>query len=1191
MMIDKKIKDVVDKITSSGVMSQTDYEKLLKTAHSDDDLDSKNQQHLSKIEQFLAEGKLILSQNESHSSSSKFDYPKSFWFKLTLLAFFVFTFVASIGYNLFSAYQQESIYIAVVGPMSEEAGQEMYKAAQLVVDDTNKQGGINGKKLELLVHDDQNNIQRSIEIAREIAKDERILAVIGHRISDTSRVAGPIYKDNQIPAVTATATSLSITTGNDWYFRVSFDNKLQADVTALYISEILKQKEVSIIRDESEYGRNLSTLFQEKWENHLVHKIKNIWSFDRETENLDEELENIVFAVNKAENVGVLFIAAPFKEAYLIIKKIKELGLNNPIVGGDTLTTGSFQALLKQQENSGQSIDFYGVHAISNFMFDIANEKAGRFQHDFFEKYGNTPNNEAAACYDAVGIVVEAITLLGTESDELSIQEQRHLVQQNLAGFNSAKNSFQGTTGQLFFDEHGNAIKPVTISLYENNQLIPSMLQLMPLYDNSQIPNLAEAINKRKILIDVPYDYSLVTYYKKLGLVYTGIDLKEIKNFDPNTLIYDLEFDIWFRFDKNAPIDAPVEDIEFLNAAEPIVLGKPIEEQKVKGYNYKRYHVQGKFRANYNFGPILLHHYGLGMSFRHRYLTKDTLMFVPDSLGMGLSDSPFIEQVKEHNLLELIKGWALYNASFFQDSLLVSSFGKPQVLESQGAFSNFSRFNMNIEIQKEKYSIRRHLSYTTAYYIALVAIIGLASYLFLEALGMMTLTSPLAWFLKVSLTILLLLSGEVLFINILLDLEMTKHLDWVEIGFSISWWFAFAWFINLAIFYFIWLPLERRAQRSVPSIAKIFVNLFFYVVAFLGVIGVVLGKPITSLLATSGLIAMIIGLAVKANISNIFSGIAINLEKSFRVGDRVKINALDEGHVIDMNWRTTRILTGDNCVVSIPNATAAEAIVKNYNYPDKKLCNSVSILVKIDHVPAYVKKIMIDVALSVEGIASSPPPFARFKGMADYAAQYNVVYFVNDYGIRQKVEEALWEKLWEALHNVGVNFVPPTYELNVAKYTVPYKFLTPQTILNKVDLFKGLPDSLKERLSELFQQRHFLAGMTLVKQGEINHRFYFIVEGVVGVHGQLQGANNLEIRRLGAGEYFGEASLLAERSCAYRYLAKTDLNVYTIDKKDFTLLTEQESEQLQESFNQYLVHKEAVRRSERIEEEEEGSEE
>ena len=108
------------------------------------------------------------------------------------------------------------------------------------------------------------------------------------------------------------------------------------------------------------------------------------------------------------------------------------------------------------------------------------------------------------------------------------------------------------------------------------------------------------------------------------------------------------------------------------------------------------------------------------------------------------------------------------------------------------------------------------------------------------------------------------------------------------------------------------------------------VAFIIYTVAFFMIVAVVFGKTISGLLATSGVLAMFIGLAIQMNISNIFSGLVINLERPFKIGDMVKIDG-HLGKMENMNWRTTRICSVWNWSVTIPNHQAAETIIMNYS--------------------------------------------------------------------------------------------------------------------------------------------------------------------------------------------------------------------------------------------------------------------
>jgi len=134
-------------------------------------------------------------------------------------------------------------------------------------------------------------------------------------------------------------------------------------------------------------------------------------------------------------------------------------------------------------------------------------------------------------------------------------------------------------------------------------------------------------------------------------------------------------------------------------------------------------------------------------------------------------------------------------------------------------------------------------------------------------------------------------------------------------------------------------------------------------------------KPITSLLATSGVVTIVIGLAIQMNLSNIFSGIALNIDRSLRIGDWVKIGDFDEGKVVNINWRVTQIKTRRDYILSIPNSTISTSNIHNFSYPDAQYWLLVRVPIEHQHDPRKVEEILLKAVLSVEQGEMSYPVF------------------------------------------------------------------------------------------------------------------------------------------------------------------------------------------------------------------------
>lgn len=166
-----------------------------------------------------------------------------------------------------------------------------------------------------------------------------------------------------------------------------------------------------------------------------------------------------------------------------------------------------------------------------------------------------------------------------------------------------------------------------------------------------------------------------------------------------------------------------------------------------------------------------------------------------------------------------------------------------------------------------------------------------------------------------------------------------SYLEVILIVFNVLWWLIPAFLIDKAIDIFFWKPLEEKTGQNIPTLVHRMLTLVIYSLAIFGVIAYVFKQPITSLLATSGLAMTIIGLAIQINISNVFSGLALNLEKAFKVGDYIQVYGGDNigenisGYVVDINWRATRIRSTAGNIVVIPNSVINDKTVINYMMP------------------------------------------------------------------------------------------------------------------------------------------------------------------------------------------------------------------------------------------------------------------
>ena len=139
--------------------------------------------------------------------------------------------------------------------------------------------------------------------------------------------------------------------------------------------------------------------------------------------------------------------------------------------------------------------------------------------------------------------------------------------------------------------------------------------------------------------------------------------------------------------------------------------------------------------------------------------------------------------------------------------------------------------------------------------------------------------------------------------------------------FGVCLWLTLAWFTIRILNELVWpLLFEQRLGYTIPRLFKDFVHLIVLAIAVGTIVSVVFEKSLTGFLAASGVLGFILGFALRSLIADFFSGISLNLERSFTLGDRIRLESGEQGEVIEINWRTTIIQTIMGNQIIVPNS-------------------------------------------------------------------------------------------------------------------------------------------------------------------------------------------------------------------------------------------------------------------------------
>ncbi|HNM06118.1 MAG TPA: mechanosensitive ion channel family protein, partial [Leptospiraceae bacterium] len=281
------------------------------------------------------------------------------------------------------------------------------------------------------------------------------------------------------------------------------------------------------------------------------------------------------------------------------------------------------------------------------------------------------------------------------------------------------------------------------------------------------------------------------------------------------------------------------------------------------------------------------------------------------------------------------------------------------------------------------------------------------------------------------------------------------------------------------------------------------------------------------------------------------------------VGDWIKIGTMDEGRVVDITWRTTRIRLRNQVMVSVPNSMASEAAIINYSLPDGIVEMWFTIHIDPNENPQRVVKVLMDALLSSEGVVKDPAPYARFNEFSDWSADYLFGYCFKDYTKKNPVRKAVWQNVWTHLHRAGIrpSFAKQEVFLNKGKMLELEDVRSPISVVEGIYIFNTFSPEEKVILSEKLKPMEFFEGQVIVKAGDdTNFSMYVIREGVVSVQAPLENGDFIEVAKLGAGNIFGEMSLLTGAVRTANILAASHTFIYEITKEDIAPLLEKHPE-------------------------------
>lgn len=241
--------------------------------------------------------------------------------------------------SLPSSSTRADITIAVVGPLTGPQavfGEQIHQGAEMVVGDINRAGGVLGQKLRLEDGDDACDARQAVAVANQMV-NKQVALVAGHFCSGSSIPASDVYHEEGLLQISPASTNPQLTErGYDNVFRTCGRDDQQGKIAGSYLAKHFIGKNIAIVHDKQAYSKGLAD------ETKKALNAAGVTETLYETITSGEKDYSALVTRLKMVGIDVLFYGGYSHEAGLIVRQMRDQGLNAILMGGDALVTQEF---------------------------------------------------------------------------------------------------------------------------------------------------------------------------------------------------------------------------------------------------------------------------------------------------------------------------------------------------------------------------------------------------------------------------------------------------------------------------------------------------------------------------------------------------------------------------------------------------------------------------------------------------------------------------------------------------------------------------------------------------------------------------------------------------------------------------------------------------------------------------------
>lgn len=331
-------------------------------------------------------------------------------------------------------------------------GSPMAEGLQLAVEQKNAAGGVlDGKQLEALIIDNKTEKTEVASVATKLLT-EGVVGVVGPATTGDALASIPVMTRGGVPAIFPATTGNGVTLDSagkvlEYIFRVCFEDSYQGVVAAQYAAKNLNAKKVAILTDKgNDYSQGLTDSFKAEFEKQGGTVVVNEAYASGDTD------FQAVLTTLRGQEFDVLYLPGYYTEAGLIIKQARELGLTQPVLGGDGLHSDTLKELAGAE-------NLTDVYFTTHFSEKSEDEHVQAFIKAYEAKFNKKPDTFAALGYDASNLLIQAIET-AKSTDPAAVTKAI-----------AETKDFKGVTGTFTINENHDPVKSVVLLHLENGEI------------------------------------------------------------------------------------------------------------------------------------------------------------------------------------------------------------------------------------------------------------------------------------------------------------------------------------------------------------------------------------------------------------------------------------------------------------------------------------------------------------------------------------------------------------------------------------------------------------------------------------------------------------------------------------------------------------------------------------------------